>query len=473
MLFQWLYLLFQVFAPLILIQIFSGRRRVLINSLTSRKEFFAFRNMNERLQVQNFGAIKELDLELKPIMVFIGEQGTGKSTIAKLISIFRSTQFLIEKAGTPREAFRKLLANHSISSYVNEKTQITFTSDYCEFRFSFWSETFLVNEEHPYSKADKEFSIYNQKFPDWKFDTPSPTKKLEDKKLEIEEAKRMGDHERVVELTKEIEETIEKNKYTDALLTRFEQMLSMQKYSEYIPSERIFISTASGLFMNLLSNKVPLSQSLLNFGAAFERARLSTPELDIDFLHIKYKFENGEDRIYFDDNQFINVKEAASGHQNIVPMLLVINNKTGISTNSLFTHTFIVEEPELGLFPTTQKELTKLLIKKCTSIGGFRGQNYELVMTTHSPYILSSLNNQLLAFKTSLISKNRTSEIDSIVYKDSWINPESFIAFEVKGGTARSIMNHKTMLISESELDSASEEINYDFDRLMGIYKGE
>ncbi len=41
----------------------------------------------ERLIVKNFGAIKNIELELKKLTVFIGETGAGKSTIAKLVSI--------------------------------------------------------------------------------------------------------------------------------------------------------------------------------------------------------------------------------------------------------------------------------------------------------------------------------------------------------------------------------------------------
>ena len=40
--------------------------------------------MGKRLIVKNFGPIKEVDIDLKKINVFIGPQGSGKSTIAKI-----------------------------------------------------------------------------------------------------------------------------------------------------------------------------------------------------------------------------------------------------------------------------------------------------------------------------------------------------------------------------------------------------
>lgn len=42
-----------------------------------------------RLVIKNFGAIKEASVELKPLLLLIGGQGTGKSTIAKVLSICR------------------------------------------------------------------------------------------------------------------------------------------------------------------------------------------------------------------------------------------------------------------------------------------------------------------------------------------------------------------------------------------------
>jgi len=39
----------------------------------------------QRLIIKNFGSIKDLDMEIKDFMVFIGPQASGKSTIAKAV----------------------------------------------------------------------------------------------------------------------------------------------------------------------------------------------------------------------------------------------------------------------------------------------------------------------------------------------------------------------------------------------------
>ena len=43
----------------------------------------------ERLIIKNFGPIVKAEIDIKPFMVFIGESGSGKSVILKLLSLFR------------------------------------------------------------------------------------------------------------------------------------------------------------------------------------------------------------------------------------------------------------------------------------------------------------------------------------------------------------------------------------------------
>ena len=42
----------------------------------------------DKITIRNFGPIKDINIELSKLMVFIGPQGSGKSTIAKLLTIF-------------------------------------------------------------------------------------------------------------------------------------------------------------------------------------------------------------------------------------------------------------------------------------------------------------------------------------------------------------------------------------------------
>lgn len=82
---------------------------------------------------------------------------------------------------------------------------------------------------------------------------------------------------------------------------------------------------------------------------------------------------------------------ASSGQQEVVWILNVIfyylrNNKKAY---------FIIEEPESHLFPNAQK-----LIAEFISLARNNGRN-QVFITTHSPYILGTVNNLLYADKIS------------------------------------------------------------------------
>ena len=94
-----------------------------------------------------------------------------------------------------------------------------------------------------------------------------------------------------------------------------------------------------------------------------------------------------------------------------------------------------------------------------------------MMMTTHSPYVLAALNNLIFAYKVAYEKPEKAVEVEKVIPKDSWLNPDDFAAYFVADGTVRSIINPKTGLISENELDGVSDEIGDEFDTLMDIYR--
>lgn len=92
--------------------------------------------------------------------------------------------------------------------------------------------------------------------------------------------------------------------------------------------------------------------------------------------------------VYFSKNQSLLLSESASGFQSVIPLSLVVEWFANQGDTQ-----FIIEEPELNLYPITQKGLVYYLADRCT-----KGEN-ELLMTTHSLYILAALNNLLLPTK--------------------------------------------------------------------------
>ena len=73
----------------------------------------------DRLVVKNFGPIKHLDIEIKPLTILIGESGSGKSAILKLMSLLR----WVHKQNNLRSYFVKSgLATKSEYSRLNSSS---------------------------------------------------------------------------------------------------------------------------------------------------------------------------------------------------------------------------------------------------------------------------------------------------------------------------------------------------------------
>ncbi|WP_148562447.1 hypothetical protein [Spirosoma radiotolerans] len=96
-------------------------------------------------------------------------------------------------------------------------------------------------------------------------------------------------------------------------------------------------------------------------------------------------------------------------------------------------------------------------------------QDAEWVITTHSPYVLSSFNTLMLAYKVAQRSEELRAEVERIIPARCWINPNDFAAYYVDGGTVRSIISEKTGLIADNELDDVSEDLAGEQDQLLEL----
>ena len=75
-----------------------------------RAKFNMIVNMYQKLVVSNFGPVKKASIEIRPMLVLIGQQAGGKSTIAKLIYFFQSisTEFFSRFYQTDRDRLNML-----------------------------------------------------------------------------------------------------------------------------------------------------------------------------------------------------------------------------------------------------------------------------------------------------------------------------------------------------------------------------
>jgi len=420
-----------------------------------------------KLIVKNFGPLKDIEIEVREMVTFIGAQASGKSTLAKLISILEDEDFRKDET----ISFEDELKKYNIYSYLNENTFIEYSVGIIVKKISGFVFKFL----------------YTNKSTSLKFNLRDKTKKdvikafLNEKK--IEDPKLIGKFEllfsidslltkkdfRSAKLFNAFKDSIVEPVTTDdfeAFFNIYEEVLfensgiSVIYDSIYIPSERNFLHLIAENTLGLINNNVQIPKHLLNSGQEYEKALQRIKELPLNIIDkkIKYKREGKTSYIYHNEIEKVDLLESASGLQSIIPILLLVEYSKSLKEKYNFN--FIVEEPELNLYPKAQHELIKYLVKNCL----FDRKN--LILTTHSPFVLASINNLLLAYDKG---QKNPKEVNKIIKKESWLNPKNFIAYELKNGKAKKIMNDKLGQIAENMIDSVSDTFADEFDKLLDL----
>ena len=173
-------------------------------------------------------------------------------------------------------------------------------------------------------------------------------------------------------------------------------------------------------------------------------------------LQGEYRNVNGSERLFYNQDKSVKLNYASSGQQEAVWI-----------TNMLFYHMlgqrptcFIIEEPETHLFPNAQKLITEFiaLIKN--------GKNY-VVLTTHSPYILGSINNLLYA--NDLSEKGDKDKLSEIINRDFWLDYSSLGAYFLDNGVAKDIKDKEFADINHDVIDGASLDINDAYERMVEL----
>ncbi|NML38064.1 AAA family ATPase [Chitinophaga sp. G-6-1-13] len=434
--------------------------------------------MQSRLIVKDFGPIDFVDLDLRNVNVFIGPQASGKSALAKLYTIFKAPRKFIKEdrfdiVAEPQEVnwqFQEVLEEYNISSFLKSGTEIEFISELHSISYRGGKITYtplLLNriemmeelkENFEGNRAEIRQSISDLASKFILFDIHVRLILKESFKSDIflitsEKLAKLNE-EQFSEIIKIIK-TTEANLSTNAAL--------------YIPAERTFVNIIKNASLNLMLNNVPIPKHILAFGAGVEKAFIK--DIDLSFLqkNLTYKNINGEDRIFTDTEHSIKLTEAASGIQSVLPLLIPILAHKEVGGH----RSFVIEEPELNLFPIAQYEL----IKKLESLRKEPyWEDYGSIhtYTTHSPYILSALNNLLYAnkIKRSVIPadvnrEDHIQKVNNIVSAD--INPYYFTAYQISNGGAASIFDRENGVIIDNYIDNASDKLSDDFDALMDL----
>ena len=433
-----------------------------------------------KLIVKNFGPLKDIEIEVREMVTFIGAQASGKSTLAKLLSIFEDENFRRNE----NIKFEDELKKYNILNYLQRETIIEYNnikSDKNYVNFSYENENFQKYNSFYWidlikSNNDKEnieifkgminsdlnFLIFNkleyiQKFVKI-FNENDEKQELINYIVLTKNKRQKIDVNKIFEILKTEGSTENYISFYEKLINILPEIYSFD--SIYIPTERSFLHLIAENILGLINNNVQIPKYLLESGQDYEKAIKTIKELPLSIINkkLQYKREGKTSYIYHNKNEKVDLLESASGLQSIIPVLLLVEYAKSLKDEYNFN--FVVEEPELNLYPKAQHELIKYLVKNCLL------DRKNLILTTHSPFVLASLNNLLLAYDKG---QTKPKEVNKIIKKDSWLNPKNFIAYQLKNGKAYKIMDDKLGQIKENMIDTISDDFSDEFDKLLDL----
>lgn len=408
----------------------------------------------QKIIIKNFGPIKDVELDIQDFMVFIGPQATGKSTIAKLVYFFKDIGKDIEKlVRTPQikweaEAMIDLLENEIIaerftdifgkkSNYYQDDTAITF----------YYKNQYYINVTFHHAKPVISLS-HNHRI---SIIISTILNTLAAEEYKISEKRRL-------------------------MVSAFLEKMELRDSNNFIPAGRGMIANGYNYykentdettrsFISLMEN---IKYELSTGDTIDVKANSTDTNIDIleglmrNILKGEYVVTNEDEYIRFDSKNKISIHLASSGQQEASRLLIVL---TYLLVE--YEHNFVViEEPEAHIYPAGQNEITQAMTF-CFN------HNVQMLITTHSPYILSAVNNLLFAQHCADKFPEIKSALESIVPQACWLKKEKIAVYYVGEGTIKSIIDQNTGLIGINELDGVSDTIMGDFDAMMEMYRSE
>ncbi|MBD5210907.1 MAG: ATP-binding protein [Bacteroidales bacterium] len=401
------------------------------------------------IQIKSIGPIVDTGIiELKTVNLFIGKQSTGKSTLLKICSHCRWVEKLL-----------------SIGKHKNGRSSKYLYSHYYRF----------VQELIKFYRFDPKFFSSNSEII-----YVGDTFKIEFK----------GDHK---------------------ANARIEPIAGASPYNarlSFIPSERNLISAIKGIESWYRPKDFDL---LFNFIFEWDEVRESYSQTnplplvvtpDMEFFYDNAKGE--QIRMTKQQKEF-SPFYASSGVQSALPLEVMINaltNAVGTKANmsksdlmdivssileddhdinkvvaesklskNLMTYqgaVFFIEEVEQNLFPESQANLLRHIVAAIkTANGKFDGNRSMVLMTTHSPYILSALNVLMAASEAYEIDADATTRI----VPEKYILPKNSISayYLTPEGNAINIIDSDLYMVSGLNLDTVSQTVEEDLDNLNDI----
>ncbi|HNW52011.1 MAG TPA: AAA family ATPase [Prolixibacteraceae bacterium] len=397
-----------------------------------------------KIRIKNFGPIKEGCLEddgfldIKKVTIFIGNQGSGKSTVAKVISTMMWLEKAINKGdmiGLSNSIFHYHSRFQGISDYFKPNSEIDYWGEKYSLKFS-EVEVIPEKNEVEYGKYITPKVMY----------IPAERNTLSS----ISNIKGMPDHlltfyEELRRANKEL-----KGKRLKLPINDYEYEYDEQSDSTFIIGfdyKIKILNASSGIqsFAPLYVVSKNLAQLVIDSDETIRKSMMSESILQM----------NEE-------------MAALEVNDNLPENMKVIKRKEIKAKFLSKCFINIVEEPEQNLYPTSQRQILNSLLEFNNLSEGNK-----LIMTTHSPYIINYLSLAIQAdyLKGKIHSDMLLEKLNSIVPLKSTISASDVAIYQLdeRDGTIRKLSTFDGIPSDKNLLNQSLADGNELFDQLLEI----
>ncbi|MDR0515415.1 MAG: ATP-binding protein [Fibromonadaceae bacterium] len=373
---------------------------------------------NNFLSLHNFKYEHE-DEQFKQFNVITGDMASGKSLVLKLLEFFNNIYAPLMGMGYT-ELVKKLEFDNFSKMVIiafmirfnlkgNMVFDITYSCSYKDVIFSI-----KLFRKAPEENIQLESEFLDKQLKEWKDYVEFYIKSKKDKREESKNSKR--------EYSNYFGEFISPQELSwlkDALY----KMLS-SKFKHLYPSATIFIpATRASLATRLPLNK-RIEDDRLNFQDYYLNAYERLIESIKSFPETKYRDRindilkaiiriNGDIHLLSKEGREVDICNASSGQQESFYILFLLE-KLPILKEYYGNCNMYIEEPEAHLFPLEQKLILELIAQIFNDINNKAGRSpIKFYITTHSPYVLNTINNMLIKGNIIKNNKERIKQIEN------------------------------------------------------------